>query len=99
MSTNFWDSPRIYLLTDNHIGTIALLLILHVLKVRQLGRSLSARTHSVRSSIRKINIVIYIIMEGRGTHALTMAVAFLDTEKKCEKGEITAVIVYILHCL
>ena len=52
----------VYIIPPTVIGTIAFLLILHVLKVRQLRRSLSARTNSVRSSIRKINIVIYIIM-------------------------------------
>ena len=51
-----------YITAPTVVGTIAFLLILHVLKVRQLRRSLSARTNSVRSSIRKINIVIYIIM-------------------------------------
>ena len=51
-----------YIIPPTVIGTIAFLLILHILKVRQLRRSLSARTNNVRSSIRKINIVIYVIM-------------------------------------
>ena len=51
-----------YIIPPTVLGTIALLRSLHVLKVRQLRRSLSARTNNVKSSIRKINIVIYIIM-------------------------------------
>ena len=58
----YYNGNLVYIYLSTDIGTIALLLCLHALKIRKLGRSLSARTNSVRSSIRKINIVIYIIL-------------------------------------
>ena len=42
--------------------TIAVLFILHTLKVHRLRQSLSARTYNMKSSIRRMNIAIYIIM-------------------------------------
>ena len=44
------------------IVTIAILLVLHAMKIRRLRLSLSARTHNLKTSIRRINLVIYIIM-------------------------------------
>ena len=44
------------------LGTIALLLVLHALKVKRLRSSISARTYNMKASIRRINIVIYIVM-------------------------------------
>ena len=44
------------------IATIALLIILHFLKVRRLRQSLSARSYNTRSSIRRMNHVIYLVL-------------------------------------
>ena len=44
------------------LGTVIFLFTLHALKVRRLRQSLSARTYNVKASIRRINVIIYIIM-------------------------------------
>ena len=44
------------------LGTIAFLITLHALKVRRLRLCLSAKTNSIKASIRRINIIIYMIM-------------------------------------
>ena len=44
------------------LGTFMLLFVLHALKVRRLRMSLSARTYNLKASIRRINIIIYVIM-------------------------------------
>ena len=44
------------------IATIALLIILHFLKVRRLRQSLSARSYNTKSSIRRMNNVIYLVL-------------------------------------
>ena len=44
------------------LGTIAFLITLHALKVRRFRMSLSAKTHNIKSSIRRINIIIYMVM-------------------------------------
>ena len=44
------------------LGTIAFLITLHALKVRRLRMSLSAKTNSIKASIRRINIIIYMVM-------------------------------------
>ena len=44
------------------LATVIFLLSLHAMKVRRLRQSLSARTYNVKASIRRINIIIYIIM-------------------------------------
>ena len=44
------------------LGTVTFLFTLHVLKIRRLRQSQFARNFNNKSSIRRINIVIYIIM-------------------------------------
>ena len=44
------------------LGTVVLLFTLHALKVRRLHRCMSARTYNTKLSIRRVNIIIYIIM-------------------------------------
>ena len=51
-----------YILNPALLFTIAVLFILHALKVYRLRQSLSARTYNIKSSIRRMNIAIYIIM-------------------------------------
>ena len=57
-----FNENLIYILHPAILLTIAVLFILHTLKVRRIRQSFSARTYNIKSSIRRMNITIYIIM-------------------------------------
>ena len=52
----------VFIVPPTVIAAIIVLLILHILKIQQFRKSIFVRTYNVKSSIRRMNIMIYVIL-------------------------------------
>ena len=99
--TIYYNENLVFLFPPATIATIVLLLILHFVKIQQFRTSLSVRTHNVRTSIRRMNIVIYVVM--CGFIVCQMPYIMFDFVEIFEKSKVQVIIsqqfIDILLCL